>query len=94
MSAADAMRALAVAAPKNLPEGIGDLYDGVVKSVHECATKGMRGMNLTLEVPVHLTDFLPHVVGDIRSGGFYVDIIAYEPSNMGRGEMITLFVTW
>ena len=91
-NAAQKMAEIAKNVPKALPEGMGDLYDSVVKSVQECALKAMSGMSLTLEIPEHLVDYCPHIIGDLRSGGFKVDIIAFEPSRMG--VQCTLFVTW
>lgn len=94
MTAAEKMADISKSAPKGLPEGMGDLYDSIVNSVDACAKSGMRGMSLTMEIPDHLVNYCPHVVGDLRSGGFHVDIIAFEPSRLGLGATLTLFLTW
>ncbi|QEQ95002.1 hypothetical protein HWC63_gp176 [Erwinia phage pEp_SNUABM_01] len=49
-------------------------------------------MALTTEIPEHLVDYCPHIVGDLRHGGFAVDIIAYEPTM--QGITMSLFLTW
>ena len=92
MTAAAKMVAISESAPKNLPKEMSDLYNGIVDGVHQCAVKGLRGISLTMEIPEHLVDYCPHIIGDLRSGGFKVDIIAFEPSRMGA--QCTLFVTW
>lgn len=86
------MAGVAASAPKNLPEGMSDVFNGIVESVHKCAVKGMRGMALSTEIPDHLIEYCPHMVGDLRNGGFTVDIISYEPSM--QGATMSLFLTW
>lgn len=92
MNAAQNMAKIAENAPKKLPEGMGDFFNGIVESVHKCALLGMRGMSLSTEIPDHLSDYCPHIVGDLRGGGFTVDIIGYEPTI--QGVTMTLFLTW
>ncbi|AFC21310.1 hypothetical protein GAP31_128 [Cronobacter phage vB_CsaM_GAP31] len=49
-------------------------------------------MGLSMDFPVEMSDYLPHIVGDLRNGGFTVDIISYQPTV--QGTSINFFVTW
>lgn len=51
------------------------------------------GMGLSLELPEDMSDYLPHIVGDLRGGGFTVDVIAYQPTKK-FSTLVNLFVTW
>lgn len=91
--AASRMREIAENAEKKTPEGMKKLYDEIVGGMSECARMGMFGMGLTLELPEEMSDYLPHIVGDLRGGGFQVDIIAYQPTKK-FSTVVSLFVTW
>ncbi|QXL90607.1 hypothetical protein [Salmonella phage NINP13076] len=49
-------------------------------------------MGLSLQFPEEMSDYLPHIVGDLRGGGFTVDVISYQPTK--QGTAINFFVTW
>ncbi len=49
-------------------------------------------MGMSLQFPEEMGDYLPHIVGDLRGGGFTVDIISYQPTK--QGTSINIFVTW
>jgi len=86
------MREIAESAEKKTPELMKDLYDQIVSGITQCAKKGMNGMGMSLEFPDELVEYLPHIVGDLRGGGFTVDIISYQPA--AKGASVNLFITW
>ncbi len=86
------MREIAGRAEKKTPESMKTLYDEIVNGVGTCAQKGMMGMGITMDFPEEVRDYIPHIIGDLRGGGFVIDIIAYQPSK--NGVMINFFVTW
>lgn len=89
---ANKMREIAGNAKKETPESLKDLYDQIVDGIAQCAKKGMYGMGLSLQFPEEMSDYLPHIVGDLRGGGFTVDVISYQPTK--QGTAINFFVTW
>lgn len=91
-TAAQKMAQIAANAPKQLPTEMSDLYNEIVKGVAEAAKKGLRGTAMTIELPDHQCDYCAHIVGDLRAGGFQLDIIGYEPTM--QGATITFFLTW
>ncbi len=92
MSVANKMREIASNAEKQTPEEMKDIFDQIVNGIAQCARKGMFGMGLSMDFPEEMSDYLPHIVGDLRNGGFTVDIISYQPSV--QGTSINFFVTW
>lgn len=93
MNVANKMREIAENAEKRTPENLKTLYDQIVEGIAACAKKGMMGMGLSLELPEEMSDYLPHIVGDLRGGGFTVDVIAYQPTKK-FSTLVNLFVTW
>lgn len=92
MSVANKMREIANNAEKQTPAEMKDIFDQIVNGIAQCAKKGMYGMGLSMDFPVEMSDYLPHIVGDLRNGGFTVDIIGYQPTM--QGTSINFFVTW
>ncbi len=88
---ANKMREIANNGEKQTPESLKELYDQIVDGIAQCARKGCTGWDF-LQFPEEMNDYLPHIVGDLRGGGFTVDIISYQPTK--QGTAINFFVTW
>lgn len=89
---ASKMREIANKSKKDTPKSLVELYDQIVNGISQCAKKGLFGMGMSLQFPEEMGDYLPHIVGDLRGGGFTIDIISYQPTK--QGTSINIFVTW
>ena len=86
------MRFIAEESEKKVPKEMDELYDQIVQGISSCAKKGLLGMTMTVDLPEELGDYCPHIVGDLRGGGFSIDVLS--ATALKNGYRLGLFITW
>ena len=92
MNAKETLHSLAMKAPITLPKDMNELYDAVVATAKEKAVAGFLGCSFTLKIPDHLSDYIPHMIADLRSGGISVDVVGMNPEK--DAVFVFLMLTW
>lgn len=92
MSAKDNLRKIALKNKLKLPDDIDQLYNSIVEEVHTKAIAGFFGCGFTINLPIEYSDYLPHLIGDLREGGLVVDVVGVSPEK--RQTVAYIIITW
>lgn len=92
MSAKDNLRNIAEKVNANLPPEMSRLYDDIVKEMKNKSVAGFFGCSFTINMPSEYSDYLPHIIGDLRGGGLSVDVVSVTPEK--RQTIACLIITW
>ncbi len=92
MSAKDKLHQLALKRPVTLPDELNSINDAIVGEIQNKALAGFLGCGFSINLPSHLSDYFPHIVGDLRAGGLQVDVVGISPEKNNTVAYLT--VTW
>lgn len=97
MTVASKMRELSLSNKARLdPEKTKVVFDSFVEGVAQASKAGLMGTPFSIEVEYEDMAYIAHVIGDLRSEGFNVQVVSLVSVDNKRGTVfaLNLFVTW
>lgn len=96
MTVANKMRELSLRNKEKLdPEKTKVVFDSFVDGVAQAAQAGLMGTPFFIEVEEEDVVYITHVIGDLRSEGFNVQVVSLMAlDKQSKVVSMNLFVTW
>ncbi len=89
------LRRIALESDRKHPKEVREIYEQLVMFIQKNASEGRLGCLMTISLPEHLEEYLPHIIGDLRGGGMCVDIASYQRGRTAQQTVLVgLVVTW